>query len=157
MKAVESAPSANKSRSKFGRRNAIKNASRFLPAPNRPANTISRIKPSTRLHRMAMATTPVARVLTRRSCAVVIGEQRTVSQKLRKKKIARCCAIKRFGEQVRVARFRNHAARATRRGRDAGARHSLVFAEATHCELFQKQIHTVKIDDAMTVEEQIYP
>src|SRR6266545_1057569 len=87
MNAVESAPSANKSRSKFGNRNAIRNASRFLPAPNRPAKTISRIKPSTRLHRIAMPTIPVARVLTRRSSAAAIGEQRTVSQDLRKKKL----------------------------------------------------------------------
>ena len=87
MKAVESAPSANKSRSKFGSRNAIKNASRFLPAPNKPANTISRIKPSTRLHRTAMPTIPVARVLARWSFAAVIGEQRTTSQTLGKRKI----------------------------------------------------------------------
>src|SRR6266576_910660 len=87
MKAVDSAPSANKSRSKFGNRNAIRNASRFFPAPNRPANTISRIKPSTRLHRIAMPTTPVARVLIRRSSAAIIGEQRTASQALRKKKL----------------------------------------------------------------------
>src|ERR1700745_3147959 len=87
MKAVDSAPSANKSRSRFGNRNAIKKASRFLPAPNKPAKTISRIKPSTRLDRMAMPTTPVARVLIRRSSTAAIGEQRTASQDLRKKKI----------------------------------------------------------------------
>src|SRR6266436_9696241 len=86
MKAVDSAPSANKSRSKFGNRNAIRNASRFFPAPNRLANTISRIKPSTRLHRMEMATTPVARVLTRRFSTAVIGEKRTASQDFRKQK-----------------------------------------------------------------------
>src|SRR4029077_11638674 len=74
MNAVESAPSANKSRSRFGNRNAIKNASRFFPAPNKPANTVSRIKPRTRLDRMAMPTTPVARVLIRRSSAAAIGE-----------------------------------------------------------------------------------
>ena len=74
MKAVESAPSANRSRNRFGNRNAIKNASRFLPAPNNPANTISRIKPRTRLDRMAMPTTPVARVLICRSSAAFIGE-----------------------------------------------------------------------------------
>ena len=85
MKAVESAPSANKSRSKFGNRNAIRKASRFFPAPNRPANTISRIKPRTRLDRMAMPTTPVARVLIRRSS--VIGEQRTASPRFTKEKI----------------------------------------------------------------------
>src|SRR6266581_1862934 len=87
INAVESAPSANKSRSKFGSRNAIRNASRFLPAPKRPANTVSRIKPSTRLQRIAAPTTPVARVLTRRSSAAAIGEQRTASHDLRKKKL----------------------------------------------------------------------
>src|SRR6184192_1720147 len=74
MNAVDSAPSANKSRSRFGNRNAIKNASRFFPAPNKPANTVSRIRPRTRLDRMAMPTTPVARVLIRRSSAAAIGE-----------------------------------------------------------------------------------
>ena len=63
MNAVESAPSANRSRNKFGSRNAIKNASRFFPAPKSPANTCSRISPRTRLHKIAMPTTPVARVL----------------------------------------------------------------------------------------------
>src|SRR5205809_7871920 len=86
MNAVESAPSANKSRNRFGNRNAIKNASRYFPAPNRPANTISRIRPSNRLDRIAMPTTPVARVLIRRSSAAVIGEQRTASADLRKAK-----------------------------------------------------------------------
>ena len=89
MKAVESAPSANKSRNRFGKRNAIKNASRFFPAPNKPANTISRIKPRTRLDRMAMPTTPVARVLICRSSAAVIGEQRTTSPRLTKEKFRR--------------------------------------------------------------------
>ncbi len=113
MKAVESAPSANKSRSRFGSRNAIRNASRFFPAPKRPANTISRIKPSTRLHRMAMATTPVARVLTRRFSTAVIGEQRTVSQDFRKqKKRVRPCDRPSVGQRVRAARFANHVAEA---------------------------------------------
>src|SRR5437667_5326744 len=89
MNAVESAPSANKSRNKFGNRNAIKKASRLRPAPNNPANTISRISPSTRLDRMAMPTTPVARVLIRRSSASAIGEQRTESADLRKQKLCR--------------------------------------------------------------------
>ena len=65
MNAVESAPSAKRSRNMFGTRNAIKNASRFFPAPKSAANTTSRMRPSTRLHKMAMPTTPVARVLTR--------------------------------------------------------------------------------------------
>src|SRR6266480_8135276 len=87
INAVESAPSANKSRNKFGNRNAIRNASRFLPAPKRPANTISRINPRTRLDRIAMPTIPAARVLPRRSSAAVIGEQRTASGDLRKQKL----------------------------------------------------------------------
>src|SRR5205809_3601987 len=87
MNAVDSAPSANKSRNKFGKRNAIRNASRFLPAPKRPANTVSRINPRTRLDRIAMATTPAARVLPRRSTATIIGEQRTETEDLRKQKL----------------------------------------------------------------------
>src|SRR4029077_10111631 len=74
MNAVESAPSAKRSRNRFGNRNAMRNASRFRPAPNSPANTISRTSPSKRLDRMAMPTTPVARVLIRRSSAAAIGE-----------------------------------------------------------------------------------
>src|SRR6266542_37391 len=107
MKAVDSAPSANKSRSKFGNRNAIRNASRFFPAPNRPANAISRIKPSTRLHRIAMPTTPVARVLLRRSSAAIIGEQRTASVNLRKKKLPEHHRIRisSLGRVVALRRF----------------------------------------------------
>jgi hypothetical protein len=87
MNAVDSAPSANKSRSRLGNRNAIKNASRFFPAPKRAANTISRINPRTRLDRIAIPTIPAARVLPRQSSAAVIGEQRTESQDLRKQKL----------------------------------------------------------------------
>src|SRR6476646_3842319 len=65
MNAVESAPSANKSRNMLGTRNAIRKASRFFPAPKSAAKRTSRIRPSTRLERMAMPTMPVARVLTR--------------------------------------------------------------------------------------------
>ena len=87
MNAVDSAPSANKSRSRFGNRNAIRNASRFRPAPKRPANIISRINPSIRLERIARPTIPAARVLPRRSSTAVMGEQRTVSDDLRKQKL----------------------------------------------------------------------
>ena len=73
MNAVESAPSANKSRNKFGTRNAIRNASRFFPAPKRPAKTTSRIRPRTRLHKTAMPTMPVARALTRLFVVSVIS------------------------------------------------------------------------------------
>src|SRR5205814_8063996 len=65
MKAVERAPSAKRSRNMFGTRNAIKNASRFFPAPKSAAKITSRIRPRTRLHKMAMPTTPVARERTR--------------------------------------------------------------------------------------------
>ena|SRR5438132_5794956 len=86
MNAVESAPSANKSRSKFGTRNAMRKASRFFPAPKSPAKICSRMSPSTREHITATPTTPVARVLTRCDCASAIGEQRTTSPSLRKQK-----------------------------------------------------------------------
>ena len=75
MKAVERAPSANRSRNKFGRRNAIKNASRFFPAPKSPAKICSRISPRTRLHRTASPTIPVARVLTRRLSGTVMRKK----------------------------------------------------------------------------------
>src|SRR6202030_4244856 len=87
MNAVERAPSANKSRNRFGNRNAIRKASRFLPAPKSPAKTCSRINPSRREHMTATPTTPVARVLTRWDCASAIGEQRTTSEDLRKQKL----------------------------------------------------------------------
>ena len=63
--AVESAPSAKRSRSMFGARNAVKNASMFFVAPKSDAITISRINPRMRLEKIAMLTMPVARVLTR--------------------------------------------------------------------------------------------
>src|SRR4030095_3768304 len=87
MNAVDSAPSANKSRSRYGNQNAIKNASRFFPAPKRPANIISRIKPRMRLDRIAMPTIPAARGPPRRSSAAVIGEQGTASDDLGKQKL----------------------------------------------------------------------
>src|SRR5207237_7684165 len=67
-KAVERAPSANKSRKRFGSRKAIKKASRYFPAPNKPAKICSRISPRIRLDKIAIPTTPVARVL-RRLCS----------------------------------------------------------------------------------------
>src|SRR6266852_3906682 len=63
--AVESAPSAKRSRNILGARNAVRNASMFLLAPKSDAKTTSRRRPSTRLQRIARPTTPVARVLTR--------------------------------------------------------------------------------------------
>src|SRR6266480_3100453 len=65
MNAVESAPSAKRSRNMLGTRNAIRKASRFFPAPKRAVKSTSRIRPRTRLDRIAMPTMPVARVLTR--------------------------------------------------------------------------------------------
>jgi len=78
-KAVDSAPSANKSRNMFGARNAVRKASMFRVAPKSAAITTSRMSPRTRLHKIAMPTIPVARVLICRSCASAIGEQRTAS------------------------------------------------------------------------------
>jgi hypothetical protein len=64
-KAVESAPSAKRSRNIFGARNAVRNASMLREAPKSDAKTTSRSRPRTRLHKIAMPTMPVARVLTR--------------------------------------------------------------------------------------------
>ena len=63
--AVESAPSAKRSRNMLGARNAVRNASMLRLAPNMAAKTTSRISPRTRLQRIAAPTTPVARVLIR--------------------------------------------------------------------------------------------
>src|SRR5262249_50391825 len=63
--AADSAPSANRSRSRFGMRNAVMNASSSRPAPNSIAKTCSRTTPSTRLASTAMLTTPARRA----SCA----------------------------------------------------------------------------------------
>ena len=70
--AVESAPSANRSRSRFGARNAVMNMSRFPPAPKSELKIISRASPSRRLHMTAMPTTPAARVLERFVSEVVV-------------------------------------------------------------------------------------
>ncbi len=59
-KAVESAPSAKRSRSMFG----VRNAAVKMPAkavPKSPFNSWSRTSPSTRLQRIAIETTPVER------------------------------------------------------------------------------------------------
>src|SRR5712664_3825509 len=99
MNAVESAPSANKSRNRFGNRNAIRKASRFLPAPKSPAKTCSRINPSRREHMTATPTTPVARVLTRWGFSA-IGEQRTTSANLRKQKVQSDRGLEPGGEEI---------------------------------------------------------
>ena len=125
MKAVERAPSAKRSRNIFGTRNAIKNASRFFPAPKSAAKITSRIRPSTRLQRMAMPTTPVARVLTRlfglAGAVTDATEQR--SRNLRKRnQLARSCFGACSGEST--ADYPPSPGRATswqaRTGRGAG-------------------------------------
>src|SRR5262245_29418359 len=65
--AAESAPSANRSRSRFGMRKAVMNASSSRPAPKQTANTCSRTTPSTRLAATAMLTTPARRASPRPS------------------------------------------------------------------------------------------
>ncbi len=65
IKAVERAPSAKRSRSKFGARNAIVNIP-IKADPNSPANSISRISPRTREHITATAMTPLALVFSLR-------------------------------------------------------------------------------------------
>src|SRR5882757_7143110 len=63
--AVDSAPSANRSRSRFGMRKAAVNASIAPPPPNNAAHTCSRTRPSTRLHITASPTMPAAFVFKR--------------------------------------------------------------------------------------------
>ena len=59
--AAESAPSANRSRSRFGMRKATLKASVCNPAPRRAAKTCSRTRPSRRDTRVRADTSPVAR------------------------------------------------------------------------------------------------
>src|ERR1700688_1034032 len=63
--AVDSAPSANRSRNRFGMRNAAVNASIAPPPPNKAAQTCSRTRPSTRLHITARPMIPAALVFSR--------------------------------------------------------------------------------------------
>ena len=63
--AVDSAPSANRSRSRFGMRNAAVKASIAPPPPNSAAQTCSRASPSSRLHMTARPMIPAALVLRR--------------------------------------------------------------------------------------------
>ena len=64
-KAVESAPSANRSRSRFGMRNATVKASIMPPPPNNAAQICSRPSPSNRLHITARPMIPAALVFRR--------------------------------------------------------------------------------------------
>ena len=61
-KAVDNAPSANRSRNRLGMRKAMVNASMTRPPPNSAAKICSRARPSTRLHSTASPTTPAALV-----------------------------------------------------------------------------------------------
>ncbi len=63
--AVDKAPSANRSRSRFGIRNAAVKASIAPPPPNSAAQICSRAKPSNRLHITAKPMTPAALVFRR--------------------------------------------------------------------------------------------
>src|SRR5438309_3160892 len=85
IKAVERAPSANKSRNKFGSRKAIKKASRYFPAPKSPAKICSRMSPRIRLDKIATPTTPVARVLTRRFSGTLMRKKESDSRDLENK------------------------------------------------------------------------
>src|SRR5262245_7808864 len=60
MNAAESAPSANRSRRRFGTRNATLNASVAIPAPKNAAITCSRARPSTRDAMVAIETRPAS-------------------------------------------------------------------------------------------------
>ena len=64
-KAVDSAPSANRSRSRFGMRNATVKASIALPPPNNAAQICSRARPSKRLHITARPMIAAALVFSR--------------------------------------------------------------------------------------------
>ena len=74
-KAVESAPSAKRSRNMLGARKAVRNASMLREAPKSAAITISRINPSTRLQSTARPTMLVALVLTRLSSVADMGKK----------------------------------------------------------------------------------
>src|SRR6202020_2921429 len=64
-KAVDSAPSANRSRSRFGMRKAAVKASIAMPPPNSAAKICSRKSPSSRLHITARPMMPAALVFRR--------------------------------------------------------------------------------------------
>src|SRR2546421_5497789 len=91
--AVESAPSAKRSRNRFGTRKAIRKMSRLRVAPKSPAKTCSRTSPRIRDDITAIPTTPVARVLTRwfgaGSSVTEATEQR--SRNLRKQNQCSAC------------------------------------------------------------------
>src|SRR3984893_4886408 len=125
INAVESAPSAKRSRNMFGTRNAIRNASRFRPAPKRPANICSRMSPSTRLQRIATPTTPVARVLIRSFPDADIGEKKTADSNFAKGKTL------------------------------AGRCRSYLMSILRGIPTFQKQAHAAQIDNGLLIIEQV--
>src|SRR5262245_17376114 len=69
MNAAESAPSANRSRRRFGTRNATLNASVAMPAPKNAAITCSRARPSTRDAMVAIETRPASATTRGFACA----------------------------------------------------------------------------------------
>src|SRR5438874_3551987 len=91
--AVDSAPSAKRSRNILGARNAVRSASMLREAPKSEAKMTSRSRPRMRLHKVAMPTRPVARVLTRwfgaGSSVTEATEQR--SRNLRKQNQCSAC------------------------------------------------------------------
>src|SRR5450432_4255589 len=118
-KAVESAPSAKRSRNMFGARNAVRNASMFLLAPKSDAKTTSRSKPSTRLHRMAMPTTPVARALTRLFGLAMAVTDATQQRSGTLRKGNQCCRLGYKVKRVTKVRTPRYSA-----GAQIGQRHS---------------------------------
>ncbi len=73
-KAVESAPSAKRSRNIFGARNAVRNASIFGSAPKSEAKTTSRIKPRMRLQKWR------CRRCRSRACLLADSDSRVLSR-----------------------------------------------------------------------------
>src|SRR5579885_3081270 len=71
-KALESAPSANRSRVRLGMRNPSMNASYTKPAPNRRAMMLSRSRPVIRLVKTESETTPAERT-SRSACALELA------------------------------------------------------------------------------------
>ena len=73
-KAVESAPSAKRSRKRLGMRKATLKASMAMPAPKSAARICSLANPSKRLHITATPTIPAARVLSSLLGFAIAGE-----------------------------------------------------------------------------------
>ena len=80
--AVDNAPSAKRSRNRFGMRNATLNASMAMPAPKSAARICSLASPSNRLHITATPTIPAARVLSSGLGFAFAGEDEVVGRSL---------------------------------------------------------------------------